>query len=525
MRTKISIVENEIDESFAANPLVRLPFAQCAWTLLSALEDQNFKMTFIDQVGPGQLRANVDVLINALTHPLRVCFRRSEKGCHQFSRRLVGKHYSLAHKWLQDAEDYSNFCTLFSLYHLGEIDLTPKNGTVAPSDWSRRNLVYEAYDRVVEKGNPKPRPTVGFEAVFDEVGKNTTIRRKSFSVDFSRSLVGNLVGSMRHAQEYRFVLPDSWQFKSFSLGEFRRIVCCIQSMAIAWFIARRHAVEGGSLSMAYASGVWTPTKAELPDLLTKLTGERATAVRAVLDYMTFGQQEIRSPDIATQPILDLSNGQYAISPFVLMNVDLERNLCVLLNKIPEERKLYARLVDEKELIVQRDVIKSLSSLGLDFRVGQIDETDVDLAIIDRQAKNCICIEIKWFIEPAEIREVYNRAKDIEKGVRQARTILGAFQSGDDRLLQLLDIDESYDFLATVGSVNFVGGEYCQSAEVPVVKLWHLVDEIQRQADLGTVITWLRARNYLPVKMKDYEIHPVEFDTGNWKSSWYGIKLL
>ena len=168
-------------------------------------------------------------------------------------------------------------------------------------------------------------------------------------------------------------------------------------------------------------------------------------------------------------------------------------------------------------------IALLSELDLDFIHGQLADTDIDLAIIDRKSKTCLCVEIKWFIEPAEIREVQRKSEELAKGVEQARKISKAFHENDDRLMSLLSINQSYDFLATVGSVNFIGNHRVQHPDVPITKLWHLASEIQKRGRLDEVFEWLRSRSYLPSKDHDYKITEVEIQSGEWHSRWYGIE--
>lgn len=134
----------------------------------------------------------------------------------------------------------------------------------------------------------------------------------------------------------------------------------------------------------------------------------------------------------------------------------------------------------------------------------------------------MCVEIKWFIEPAEVREVRARSEEIAKGVRQALRISTLFASRGSRLLSLLEIDESYDFLAMVGSVNFIGRHGVQHPDVPVAKLWHIAAEIGRSGNLGEVLEWLRSREYLPKQDVDYKINSVAIRCGKWRSRWYGI---
>jgi len=320
----------------------------------------------------------------------------------------------------------------------------------------------------------------------------------------------------------RHSLPNHWKFSNFSLHQYRRIFTCLQVMAYAWFTARQLAAADGAPSLAFSSAVWTPKKSALVTKIEKHTGIGKVVVAEVLRYLTFGEAGIRDPDIAIQPLVDLTNGQYAVSPFVFINVNSERNLCVLLNQIPAERKIYSRLVDQKEQEVRSETIASLSGLDLDFRHGRLSDTDIDLAIIDRKAKVCICVEIKWFIEPAEIREVLARSDELAKGVTQARKIAFAFRRSDQRLMGLLNIDASYDFLSMVASVNFIGRQQIQHPEVPITKLWHLASEIRQHGNLSEVLKWLRTRRYLPREGDDYEIKKISIRSGGWHSQWYGI---
>ncbi|KQX97419.1 hypothetical protein ASD22_09110 [Rhodanobacter sp. Root480] len=343
-----------------------------------------------------------------------------------------------------------------------------------------------------------------------------------YSLVFTRRLMDLLQSAFGVALASRHSLPKNWQFSSFSLHQYRRIFTCLQAMAFAWFTARQLAAADGAPALAFASALWTPRKGALVAKIEKHTGIERFAVTEVLRYLTFGEVGIRNPDIAIQPIVDLTNGEYAVSPFVLIHVHAERNLCVLLNQIPTERKLYSKLVDQKEQQVRLETIASLSGLDLDFRHGQLTDTDIDLAIIDRKAKACLCLEIKWFIEPAEVREVLARSEELAKGVAQARKIGLAFSRSDERLMSLLDIDQSYDFLSMVTSVNFIGRYQIQHPEVPITKLWHLASELRKRGQLSEILKWLRNRSYLPREGYDYNIREVPIQSGEWHSRWYGI---
>jgi hypothetical protein len=521
IQKEIEAAEAEIDSAFASNELAALPFAQSVWTLLSVAEDMHFKNMAHSPLSAQEGPIFIDGLLNSLTYPLRICYERAERRLASFQRLLVNEHYSWAVAWLHAAEDYAQFCSIFPLYHAGQLSLNIDGFEIIPGDQQRKDLRYEVYDRFVARRDPEKEMDLDATPIMGELRASLNISGSIFSVDFSRRLMDCLYGAYGEALEGRHSLPDSWKFSRFTLLQFRAVFTCLQLMAHAWFVARYLVVSQGTPAMAFPSAVWTPKSSLLVCLIARHTKLTKAIVAQILGYLTFGGAGVRNPDIAIQPIIDLKNGQLAISPFVLTHVNAERNLCVLLNQIPVEKKLYSALVHQKEEEIRTETICSLRGLDLDFKFGQITGTDIDLAIIDRVRKKCLCVEIKWFIEPAEIREVLARSEEIARGVAQALKINTAFAASDQRLLNLLEIDASYEFLAMVGSVNFIGRHGQQHTDVPVTKIWHLVAEIRRSGGLTEVFEWLRNRQYLPEET-EFRILEIPIECGPWRSSWYGI---
>ena len=122
--THIGQIEHEIDTAFASNELVEVPFTQSAWTLLSVAEDHHFKIAVMDPLPDQQAAVYVDGLMNALTYPLRVLHQLAPRTPITLRRHYVEAHYALALKWLDGAEDYAHFCSIFPLFHAGEITLS-----------------------------------------------------------------------------------------------------------------------------------------------------------------------------------------------------------------------------------------------------------------------------------------------------------------------------------------------------------------------------------------------------------------
>jgi hypothetical protein len=280
----------------------------------------------------------------------------------------------------------------------------------------------------------------------------------------------------------------------------------------------------GMPGLGYSSSIWTVSKDELFGRLRRYTGVHSGALQTIIDLLTFGSNGIREPDPATQPLVDLENGSYALSPFIWLNSAPERNLCVLLNQIPSQRRAYSALTNAKEATTKREIVASLSHLDLSFADGTVAGTDLDLAIIDHHSRACLCLELKWFIEPAEIREIQVRTKDLATGVAQAKIVNNLFIAQDDRLIkEILHIEPDYSFLSAVGSQNWIGFADVQDQEIPIIKVYHLVYRILETGSLMDTLIWLRERKYLPREGEHYSIIPTEISYGGWTATWYGLK--
>lgn len=71
-------IERDIDQTFAASGLPAIGYAQAMWTLLSVNEDA-FLKALRDTSSGHDMHIFMDVRLNALSYPLRVCLERAEK--------------------------------------------------------------------------------------------------------------------------------------------------------------------------------------------------------------------------------------------------------------------------------------------------------------------------------------------------------------------------------------------------------------------------------------------------------------
>lgn len=524
-RKTIETIEVDIDLAFSASALKDIGYAQAVWTLLSVTEDAYLK--YIHLLDNEQLHTFADVHLSKLTYPLRVCLKNSNSSSQKLKKELIDEHYQLALDWLRQSDDYYNWNSIFPLWHNGKIEFVIDNKRISFDRLTSLDVRYEAYNRFNRKEGKNEDVTIpNGSAIIDLLLSATTIHTDWFKVNFNPKIVSRLVSFFSPFVKSRYNLPEEWKFQKFTLTEYKVIIITLQAMLYGWHSVRTVLANAGMPGIGYKSSVWVVGKDELINRLCRYTDLEIDTVTNVLYYITFGNMDIRRPDIAIQPLIDLKNGFYALSPFVWLNTNTERNLCVLLNQIDIEKGCYSRLTNEKEVALREEIKEFLAPFDFDIAYGALDNTDLDIAIIDRTNKCCLCLELKWFIEPAEIREIHDRSEELLKGIVQAKKLITLFQEHNHRLIKdVLKIDQDYSFFTAVGSKNWIGHEDVQDIEVPIIKIGHLLHKIQEGSSLTDVVQWLATRSYLPVKGTDYEVSPWEISCGGWNATWYGIKTM
>jgi len=203
---------------------------------------------------------------------------------------------------------------------------------------------------------------------------------------------------------------------------------------------------------------------------------------------------------------------------------MERNLTILLNKIPEERSQYSRLVDEKENYMRENLKRNINSPSIRFYNGNLSDSslpDIDLAIISDTEKMVMVFELKWFIEPSEQREAIEKSKEIGKGISQLLKLSIAKNSKPKMFYEALSVDDTYEFIFTVVSENIIGLGSVQKSEIPVINMNHLIRKFKRVQSFGELSKWLIRREYLPVENKHFISVEILSKIGQWEVMWWG----
>ena len=204
----------------------------------------------------------------------------------------------------------------------------------------------------------------------------------------------------------------------------------------------------------------------------------------------------------------------------------ERNLTIFLNRLPSEKAIYGKLTNQKESLMRERLTDALANKGYRFISAKVPNLpDIDLAIIRDSEKACLLLELKWFIEPAEVREIVNKSKEIKKGISQLLQLKRAFTENHKLLLEKLGIDSHYKLEGVVASDNWIGHARVQSPEIPVIQIDHLIAKLKAADSLRSVMDWLKDRKYLPNTDQHFKVHNSTATIGKWKLKWCGIEPL
>lgn len=520
-------IEDQIDNAFKSNYLVGLPFAAASWYLLATAEDTMFiPLVKGERASIHEAAIDVDRLLTHILYPL---------GWLNSSCKAGGKvpsankeiPYKAALDLLDMAASYKSFVAAFTYATKGLLELSHSENKIITSKNFLTDTRYEAYSRLLKP--TEERASFSFDDVFDVIASHVKVSGERFTYSFSPKIAERIKEIVQPVYEEAFILPDNWEFSRYSLKQFFDFATTLATLAVSHWSARYIAGANGCVGLGYCDSIKIFEYSELIARLTRYSSLSEKTVVEIVEDLTYGKRGIKNPDPALQPLIPLTTQKYGLAPWIWMSSAVERNFAVLVNRLPSEKQIYSRLVDEKEARMRQQVIEALGIDNYRYEHGQIPQNDslpdIDLAIISESEKVALILELKWFIDPADINEIITRTEDLKKGVSQINLIRSTANEGFQPLFDKLAIDTSYRLGFAVVSVNWIGFEDVQDVNVPIINQRHLVSKIKHENLLSPVMEWLNKRAYLPTEGVEYKIVQEEAKLANWTLDWYGIKPL
>ena len=500
--------EQEIDNYYKSNPLLKLPFATAAWALLAFSEEFMLK---VHNAGEGSQYYGIitDNFINDLNAPMYWLYNSCQKGGQV---PFVWDDDVFQSSWdlFNLGQEYRLFVAAYTYAHRGWLKLEILEATIQPADDFFTNIEYETYNRLI-----KPHKSVktlssinlGNVLPINAIEDSLKIQDNRFRYKLTPRMISETMTSLKPIFNTLFSLPGEWQFSRYSLADFRKVFEAISTIASIHLTARVIAIERGCAALGYADSIYVPACNELLRRIVRYSGVSDAKVLSIFDDLTYGNRGIKHPDPALQPLIKLNSKNYAIAPHLWICSAPERNLTILLNRLPSEKVIYAKLANKKENLMQQRLTDALTDEGYRVISGNVPNLpDIDLAIIRDSEKACLLLELKWFIEPATVGEIINKSEEIEKGISQLLQLKRAFAENHKPLLEKLEIDSDYKVEGVVVSDNWIGHAKIQSPEILVIQIDHLAAKLKAAESLRLVMDWLKDRKYLPKIDQHFKVH-------------------
>lgn len=524
---KLKIAKEEVDNYYKSNPMLKLPFATAAWSFLAFGEEAILKQ-INNQLTSQEIEIAGDKFINQLQYPVFWLYN----GCNQEGQipfAYNDKIFKASWNLFKLGQQYEWFDAVYRYAYDGWVELELQETTIQSTNNLFTNMEYQAYNSLIKAHETDEAlsliNTDDFMYLSDKIRDSIKVVGNRFSYDLNPRMVADIIEFITPGYNHAFLLPGEWEFSRYILADFRRVFTAILALAFIRWRARYIAVEQVGLGFGYSDSIYVPTCDELLNRVVRYSGVPKEKVQSVFDDLTYGNRGIKHSDVALQPLIKLNSKHYAIMPSLWISLAPERNLTVLLNKVPKDQRIYSKLSNEQEDLMKQHIKDQLSNNDLRLisgkvpKTGNVDLGDIDLAIISDSEKACLLIELKWFIAPAEIHEIINKSKHIKKGVSQMLNFRQAFANNYAPLITKLGIDSSYRFETVVASQNWIGYVNVQSPEVPVIRADHLVAKLKMTDSLQSSIVWLKDRKYLPTEGVDFEKHGITSTIGNWTVKW------
>ena len=517
-------IEREVDDAFLSNPLTSLPFTEAVWHFLSYMEDTAFRDR--QTVRHAEFRAAIDNIVNHAKWPLLWLRSACVEGG-SLPAAFSSTSYEAAHQLLQLAENYEPWETMFTYASKGYLQLRQEDRKIFGEGKLAKEERYDAYDRLTERIDQRV-PGEPSHAFFSDHIRKVRFSGGKFWYPITHRLIQEAVTAMKPVFDPLYSLPDNLSCSSFTLLQFRKVSQSLSARCLLHVTARDLAAMQGCEGLGITSALLIFERSELIRKLHHDSGVPGNVVAAIVTHLTYGAREQKHPDIATQPLIPISCGKLAISPSIFMSLSLERNLTVLINRIPAEQANYALISVSREARSRDLICQTLAGSEVRTWFGNVSgwgrAAQVDLVITSDTERCCFVIELKSFISPAEPSEIIHRSEELAKGLQQLRLRQQAHEVDRNSLFAVLGIDTTYCLSWVLCSDNSIGAAYIQDEGIPILKTGHFAKTV-RQLGCRQTAEWLSRRLYLPVTNIDFKRVEVRGRIAKWEAVWYGITLL
>ena len=520
-----AIEATEIDLAYRSNPLMQETRSQAIWSFLAHCEDKYVRAL---RSNSPSLATLPEAVVDLVKWPMRWIWKSTaadgsvDSSWNRARVRAAKELYDLAYR-------YSQYETVLSLASMGHWHLRLDGNRIVATDRDPTATQWDAYDRVVdaaEKGPSALDPAHLNPGDIAELIPPIWIDGGRFRYSLSMGVIENATKHVGPVLDRRFELPGSWTLGRYTLNQYSRVLRFLYVVGTMHLLARLVAIHQNVPKRGYMDSLVVMDRRSLIHRLAIYSDMRKSDVWNIIQLLTLGSHGIRHPDIALQPIVPLGSNSLGWSPVVLSASALERNLVVLLNRFPDSQRAYSARSGERERFLREEVEAALEEVRVRHWRGDVSgwgrTGDIDMVAIDDRDKLCLVMELKSFVAPADPSEMHNRARELEKGIRQLKDRQRLAVEKRRELDRSLGIDSTYELRFVLVSKTSAGSGLVLDEEVPIVRSSDLIRRIRSSDGLGRVVEWLTRRKFLPVEGRDYVVVDERVRIGNRELVWYRI---
>lgn len=527
-------VESGVDAHFYATPLPTGDLNTARWTICTAGEDfHRFLLLEATKTwhqpgarsARGQFIMRLDRYKYGLRHALDLCAMRLSETETKAHFATNADNYTAAIELLVAAGEYADATRVFSSYRSNSTTLfIDRTSGLIESAQDERAMQYGSLEFLVRSDKQEFSPIIHLIGLFsgprfdmpavDSVGYWSptvheivgTARLKKGRIRYQ--VITKLASKLFDGFNVEPAYPSSdwvfpWAGMEHAQSYFAALhAICTYHLLSIHFGASRQGLEGIGVDQICLR---TETVRLNRDIV-RISGIPKGIAESITDALTLGNQT-DTPDPALQPLVPIGDDRLAVPAFIILSSDWSRNMLSL------HARLSPKSFDANSAGFERQMTKAIEeelpsrfSYRSNFIIPTQDGTEeVDLILVDEVARSVLLTELRWMLQPGDVREVLNRKKVVAEKVAQCRRKVQGARSAIQQVVRTLGLSQASDWTieGLVVIEGFGGTPSEQPKEVPVVPRDIFIRLLEVAPNLDHAHAVLCSPLWLPREGTDY----------------------
>ncbi len=266
-------------------------------------------------------------------------------------------------------------------------------------------------------------------------------------------------------------LPDNWVFPWSNATQARAYYTSLQAIC-AYHLLSVHfgAAKGGLEGCGFDQLCLRLAPRDLNNLLARVSQLPLPTVEAITAALTYGEKTL-TPDPAMQPLIPVGDQELGALGTMILSSNWSRNMLSLHARV--NKKTFDAQSKLFELAMTERLARELPSRFPHKTARQVPTStkpeDIDLVLVDEGTKTILFGELRWMLQPGDIREVLNRKQVIAEKVDQVARKVTKAQEALPKVLEYLGLTEGHwKILGAVVIEGYGGDPSPIPKEYPVV---------------------------------------------------------